>query len=547
MDVPKVAVVGCGYWGKNLVRVFHELNALSAVCDVSPAIRETVRSLYGVQVTADISECLDDPDVNAIVIAAPAAQHFELAKLAIKNGKDVFVEKPLALRAAEGRELADLARRSGRILMVGHILEYHPAIRQLKQFVREGKLGKIEYIYSSRLNIGKLRTEEDILWSFAPHDISVILSILNEFPYRVASHGGCYLNQHISDTTLTTCEFKSGVMAHIFVSWLHPFKEQKLCVVGDRSMAVFDDVAQDHKLLLYPHSIEWVDRTPIAKKNNCQPIPLPNLEPLREECCHFLECVRERKVPLTDAESAVQVLEVLEACGESLHNDGNGISTLSRTPTYYAHSTAIIDEPCEIGAGTKIWHFSHVMANSRIGERCNLGQNVLVSSGVRLGNNVKVQNNVSLYTGVELEDDVFCGPSAVFTNVVNPRSHIIRKNEYRRTLVKRGASLGANSTLVCGVTIGEYAFIGAGSVVTRDVPAYALMMGVPARQVGWMCYCGTRLPPSAHSICTACRRSYLISSIACEPVGSFMEDRPGSSVTISTDSSSKDSMTHVLA
>lgn len=547
MDVPKVAVVGCGYWGKNLVRVFHELKALSVVCDVSAATRDTVRATYDVHVTAGIQECIENTDITAIVIAAPAAQHYELAKLALNSGKDVFVEKPLALHAAQGRELADLARHSGRILMVGHILEYHPAIRQLKRLVREGTLGKIEYIYSSRLNIGKLRTEEDILWSFAPHDISVILSLLNEFPHRVASHGGCYLNQHISDTTLTTCEFSSGVMAHIFVSWLHPFKEQKLCVVGDRSMAVFDDVALDDKLVLYPHTIEWVDRTPIAKKNHCQPIQLPKLEPLHEECAHFLECVRDRKTPLTDAESAVRVLDVLEACGESLHNNGNGISTLPVKPRYYAHPSAVIDEPCEIGAGTKIWHFSHIMANSKIGERCSFGQNVLVSSGVRLGNNVKVQNNVSLYTGVELEDDVFCGPSAVFTNVVNPRSHIVRKNEYRRTLVKRGASLGANSTVVCGVTVGEYAFIAAGAVVTCDVPAYALMMGVPARQVGWMCYCGVHLTASAHSTCTACGRRYLISSNACEPVSSFVGDRTDSITAVPADSNHIDALTHASA
>lgn len=161
--------------------------------------------------------------------------------------------------------------------------------------------------------------------------------------------------------------------------------------------------------------------------------------------------------------------------------------------SYYAHESAYIDEPCDIGAGTKIWHFSHVMNNSRIGENCNLGQNVLVSPDVTIGDNVKIQNNVSVYTGVEIEDDVFCGPSCVFTNVINPRSQVNRRNEYMRTLVKRGATIGANATIICGSTIGRYAFLGAGAVVKGDIPDYALMLGVPAQQKGWMSRHGHRL------------------------------------------------------
>ena len=176
---------------------------------------------------------------------------------------------------------------------------------------------------------------------------------------------------------------------------------------------------------------------------------------------------------------------------------------------YFAHESSYVDDGAVIGNGTKIWHFSHVMPGAVIGERCNLGQNVVVMPGTRIGNNVKIQNNVSIYEGVELEDDVFCGPSCVFTNVMNPRSHVPRKNEYRRTLVKRGGSIGANATIICGVTLGEYAFIGAGAVVTADVPAYGLMVGVPARRVGWMCQCGERLHPSAgRAACDVCGATY---------------------------------------
>ena len=178
-------------------------------------------------------------------------------------------------------------------------------------------------------------------------------------------------------------------------------------------------------------------------------------------------------------------------------------------PDYFVHESSYVDDGAKVGAGTKIWHFCHVMPGAVIGQRCNLGQNGVVMGGTRLGNNVKVQNNVSIYEGVVLEDDVFCGPSCVFTNVVNPRSHVSRKSEYQRTLVRRGASIGANATILCGITLGEYSFIGAGAVVRSDVPAFALMVGVPARRVGWMCRCGIRLQlRDGHATCAACGTVY---------------------------------------
>lgn len=506
---PLIGVAGCGPWGRNLVRNFHELGSLAAVCDPDDARLDEMRRIYPVRAVSRFDELLAIPDVSAISIAAPAARHFELARKALLAGKDVLVEKPLALSPDEGQELADLARKRTRILMVGHLLQYHPAIVELRRLLHAGELGRIEYISSSRLNLGKLRTEEDILWSFAPHDISAILYLLDEAPERVVAQGASYLHHHISDVTLTILSFPSGVSAHIFVSWLHPFKEQKLVIVGDRKMAVFDDTQADRKLVLYPHRIDWVNRIPIARKAEGENVPLPPDEPLRVECSHFLACVRDRTNPRTDGHNGVRVLQILQAAGQSIRQQGKPVPTLKElAPRYFAHPSAFVDEPCEIGEGTKIWHFCHVMQDTRIGSHCILGQNVHVAPGVRIGNNVKIQNNVSLYTGVELEDDVFCGPSAVFTNVITPRSHVNRKSEYQRTLVKRGASLGANSTVVCGTTIGAYAFIAAGAVVTRDVPDHALMMGVPARQKGWVCRCGITLD-SSH-VCSACGASYVI-------------------------------------
>jgi UDP-2-acetamido-3-amino-2,3-dideoxy-glucuronate N-acetyltransferase len=517
---PKIGVIGSGYWGKNLVRNFHTLGALECVCDVSAAALERVAAEFGVLTTPDVDALLRDPAVDAVVIAAPAAQHYEIARKALLADKDAFVEKPLSLHAREGQELVKLARERGRILMVGHILEYHPAMVQLKLMVQRGELGKIQYIYSSRLNLGKLRTEENILWSFAPHDISAILSLLGEDAVKVSAQGGSYLNPPLVDTTLSTLEFPSGAKAHIFVSWLHPFKEQKLTIVGSQKMAVFDDTRGEDKLVLYSHKINWLDRKPVAEKEAAQTVPIPNYEPLRAECEHFLECIVARRQPRTDGESGLRVLRILEACEASLREGGAPVAVVARqAPAYYAHPTAIIDEGCEIGEGTKIWHFAHILHGSKLGKGCSFGQNVVIGPDVCLGNNVKIQNNVLVCTGVTLEDDVFCGPLIGFTNVINPRSHILRRHEYKKTLVKRGASIGASAAIVCGTTIGRYAFVAAGAVVTRDVPDYALVMGVPARQAGWICYCGIRLSDDGPDVvCSACGKSYEIKDNLCKEI-----------------------------
>jgi UDP-2-acetamido-3-amino-2,3-dideoxy-glucuronate N-acetyltransferase len=509
----KIAVIGAGYWGKNLVRNFASLGALSAVCDSNT---DTLRSL-GEQYPwcrtfMSYAEVLRDETIRAVAIATPAEGHADAVREALLAGKDVFVEKPLCLSVEEGTDLVALAKKQDRILMVGHLLWYHPAVLKLKKLIRTGELGRIQYIYSNRLNLGKIRREENILWSFAPHDISVILGLLNETPDGVRAQGGNYLHQHIADVTISLLSFPSGVKAHIFVSWLHPYKEQKLIVVGDRKMAVFDDLEKKDKLLLYPHSIDWKDNLPIANKADAQTVELEQGEPLRAECQHFLDCVATRTRPRTDGEEGLRVLSVLQRCQEVLGQvEPRPTQPPKRPKLYFAHESAFVDEGVEIGEGTSIWHTSHILKGSRIGKNCKIGQNVVVGPHVTVGNGVKIQNNVSVYEGVTLEDHVFCGPSMVFTNVFNPRSEIPRMKELKPTLVRRGATLGANSTILCGITIGRYAFVGAGTVVTKDVLDHALVVGNPGRVTGWMCLCGVKLHVKGEkAACPACGQKYRV-------------------------------------
>jgi len=320
-----IAVIGSGYWGKNLVRNFYNLKTLHTVCDLDRNKEREIRQKYlGVEFTTSCKEVFDSPKIKAVAIAAPAATHFSLVKEALLHGKDVFVEKPLALRFKEGEELVRLAEKKKRILMVDHLLQYHPAIIKLKKMISKGELGAIQYIYSNRLNIGKFRREENILWSFAPHDISVILALVGKAPIEVDAFGETYLQKNINiyDTTLTTLIFRNRLKAHIFVNWLHPFKEQKLVVIGAKNMAVFDDQRED-KLVLFPHKVKWMHGIPIASKAPYKVVKIGSEEPLKKACRHFMNCVKMRKTPLTDGEEALKVLRVLSYAQDKLEKNSN--------------------------------------------------------------------------------------------------------------------------------------------------------------------------------------------------------------------------------
>ncbi len=320
----RISLSSAGYWGKNLVRNFAQLGALHTICDTDPQELENLKVLYPwVNVATDYSQAFKNEEIKGVVIATPAMSHYSVAKGALLAGKDTFVEKPLALDVEEGSELVKLAEEKGRILMVGHLLEYHPTVVKLKELIDNGELGKVQYIYSNRLNLGQFRTDENILWSFAPHDISVIVLLLGgEMPQEVSAHGGYYLRQDIADVTVSTMEFKNGVRAFMFLSWLHPYKERKLVVIGDRKMAEFNDASAKEKLLLFSHEIKWMHGRPVPQPKEAEVIEVPLEEPLRIECQDFLECIQNRKKPRADGHKGLQVLEILSSCQRSLEEKG---------------------------------------------------------------------------------------------------------------------------------------------------------------------------------------------------------------------------------
>jgi UDP-2-acetamido-3-amino-2,3-dideoxy-glucuronate N-acetyltransferase len=322
----KICVVGCGHWGKNLARNFHILGRLYGICESdSNRLREFSALYPQARTYSGLEAALADAEVNAVALATPAEHHFPMALAALDAGRDVFVEKPLALEWEQGARMTTSAKKNNRLLMVGHLLRYHPAVLQIQQVLAEGILGKIEYIYSNRLSMGKVRREENALWSFAPHDISVILALMGQMPIQVTATGGAYLQPNIADTTVSNLLFDYGVRAHIFVSWLHPYKEQRLVVIGSKQMIVFEDSRPNHKLLLYDKRIETKNGAIEVSKADAIPVNFDTVEPLNEECRHFIECVETRKTPRTPGEEGVQVLQVLQACQRSLQMCGEPV------------------------------------------------------------------------------------------------------------------------------------------------------------------------------------------------------------------------------
>lgn len=513
---PGISVVGCGRWGKNLVRTFSSLGSLRSVVDIEPAAAKAMSEAYDVP-AVDIDSALADPNVEGIVVAVPPSDHAHVGRRALQAGKHVLVEKPLALCVGDAEALCALAEQRDRILMVGHLTRYHPAFVELEELVRNGALGRLRYISSNRLNLGRVRREEDVMWSFGPHDLSMILSLMGTEPVSVSAVAGEHLRPGVADVTTMHLRFSERRHASLFVSWLHPIKEHRLVVVGEEAMAVLDDGQPwPAKLCLYRHAVAYEDGVIEAVRAEAETVPVAPGEPLEQESRHFLDCIASATSPRTDGREGLRVLRVLESARRSIAEDGDRRSDGRRAGRMHSasvHESAYVDERAEIGEGTRIWHFSHVMAGARIGRDCIVGQNVMIGTGVTVGDRCKIQNNVSVYRGVALGDGVFCGPSCVFTNVLNPRAEIDRSSELSPTRVGRGATIGANATVVCGNEIGPWAFVAAGAVVTDDVPAHAMVVGVPARQVGWVSHAGERLGPDL--VCPRTARQYMVDDSGC--------------------------------
>ena len=312
-----IAVIGCGHWGKNLVKNFSELGALSSICDPNTKIVEQYSKQYNVK-KSSFTKIINNPNIKGVVLAVPARLHASMAIEVLKKGKHLFVEKPLAMNEIEAVSMIATAKKNKVRLMVGHLLQYHPIFKTIREYVGAGKIGEINYIYSNRLSFGKVRTEEDVIWSFAPHDISMILSLTGKEPEYVSTNATSILQKNIADTATIHLEFKSGLKSHISVSWLNPYKENKLVVVGQSAMLVFDDTKPWHeKLALYSYEVVSSKKLINLQNSNVQYVKVAEEEPLKNECQHFLDVAEKDIQPLTDGAEGLRVIKVLSAASRS--------------------------------------------------------------------------------------------------------------------------------------------------------------------------------------------------------------------------------------
>lgn len=332
---PVVALCGIGYWGKNLARHFHQLGVLGAICDKRPEALAPLAEVYkNVPLTSSYRDLLSNPAVDAIAVAVPTPDHFKFAKEALLAGKHVFVEKPIALKVRDARELCRIAKQKKRKLMVGHLLLYHPAVLKLREIIQSKELGEIYYLYTQRLNLGQVRKDENAMWSLAPHDISVLLYLFGKRPSTVSVHGHSYIQKSrgIEDVIFMNFSFADGKSAHIHLSWLDPHKVRRITLVGSEKMVVFDDMAPEEKVKIFDKGVDHKKSSLSSlvssfslREGGVHAPNIDNIEPLKAECRHFIECLEKNREPRSNGENGLEVLQVLDAASRSLKAGGKAI------------------------------------------------------------------------------------------------------------------------------------------------------------------------------------------------------------------------------
>ncbi|MGB2984895.1 MAG: Gfo/Idh/MocA family oxidoreductase [Phycisphaerae bacterium] len=509
-----VGVIGCGHWGPNHVRVFCELDRcqMIACADIKPSRLDHIRQRFPrVRTTTDYHELLRDDRIGAVVIATPTGTHAAITRDALEAGKHVLAEKPLCTASEDARELAALAETTGLVLMVGHVFLFNNGIINLRELISHGELGRVHYLDAVRTNLGPVRGDVNALYDLGTHDISIFNYLLGATPVAVSACGSCISQKTIEDVCFVTLKYPDGTLGHIHVSWLNPRKVRTLTVVGQRKMAHWDDVNPSDTLRLYdkgldePPYYDSFGEFQYLLRNSDVHIPaIRRTEPLHNQAEAFVDWVLTGTPRGPDALDGLNVAKVLEAATRSMQSGGVMCPVDIEAPTVsnvFVHPTAIC-ESRDVGEGTRLWAFSHVLDGAAIGCDCNICDHAYVEGGARIGDGVTIKNHVMVWDGVTIEDSVFIGPGVVFTNDRYPRSrrmpevsqcHQRREDWLTSTVVRRGASIGAGAVILPGVAIGRYAGVGAGAVVTRDVPDHRLVVGNPAREVGWMCACGTPL------------------------------------------------------
>ncbi len=521
----RIAVIGCGFWGKKLFEIFNDHGVSTVVCDVNEKTPDWYRQHYGnLQTYSSTEQVLDDTSIDAVAIASPFENHFELSKNALLAKKHVYFERPLMITPNQKEELLALSLQQEKMLNVASVLGKYPVFSLLKDMVTKGELGALKYIYASRLSSGEIGEDENIMWSLSPHDIAMILGVSGEKPEIVAATGANYFHKNIAELTTSYMRFPSGLRAHLFVSWLHPEEKQQLVVVGDKKMAVFQDNKTPlQKLYIYPHQMNWEHVMHVPQKAKAEIINIYHDELTREDIHSFLWNIKNKRGYATLDNEGEQVLKVLNAVQLSINQNGEkvfmdpgrhfGIMSMPLPIIDAMQREKLLADGVTLSDDGIVEHINELHFYDE-GQASNYDTRGSFLPFYRLtqdGKGCQIRNNLSIIEDLVLESE-FKGSHQKTTPILSLVSSAETQKDDRRTIIKKGATLGANCTLTRGITIGEYAYVGAGAVVLGDVPAHALVVGNPAMIKGWVCRCGNRLRFSRDdkSCCSSCCFRYIV-------------------------------------